>query len=175
MSGKIMAFIIVFLTAVFGATLWWFQTQAYYEPVAADAPAAQIRLTSFQGVVEPLLTEGFEGIDAGTSPLRFRACFTTPVSLPTLTESFEPYETAAPLIAPGWFTCFDAAAIGAALEDGSALAFLGEANTPYGIDRIVAITGDGRGYAWPQINPCGEAAFAGDPLPVNCPPAPERN
>lgn len=174
MNGKIMASLIVLSTAIFGAALWWFQTRAYYEPVLADAPAAEIRLTGFSGVVEPLLIEDFEGIDAESSPLRFRACFTTPISLATLTESFEPYEDAAPLVAPGWFDCFDAAEIGAALENGSALAFLGEANTPYGIDQIVAVTGDGRGYAWPQINACGEAAFAGDPLPPGCPPAPER-
>ncbi len=175
MSGKIMASIIILVTAVFGATLWWFQTRAYYEPVLADAPAAEIRLTTLSGVVEPLLTAGFEGIDAETSPLRFRACFTTPVSLPTLTESFQAYETPTPLNAPGWFDCFDAAEIGEALEDGTALAFLGEANAPYGIDRIVAIFGDGRGFAWPQINACGEASFNGDPLPAHCPPPPERS
>ena len=43
----------------------------------------------------------------------------------------------------------------------------------YGIDRIVAIYPDGRGYAWHQINACGEVVFDGQPAPENCPPKPE--
>jgi hypothetical protein len=37
------------------------------------------------------------------------------------------------------------------------------------------ITEDGHGYAWHQLNHCGEAAYSGDPVPEDCPPAPERN
>ena len=40
--------------------------------------------------------------------------------------------------------------------------------------RIVAITEDGRGYAWHQINACGKEVFDGKPAPEGCPPAPER-
>jgi hypothetical protein len=43
----------------------------------------------------------------------------------------------------------------------------------YGIDRIVAITEDGRGYVWHQINDCGEVVFDGEPAPENCPEPPE--
>ncbi|MBC6438425.1 MAG: histidine kinase [Rhodobacteraceae bacterium] len=175
MSGKVLASFILIVTVIFGSAVWWFQTRAYYAPVKATAPAAKIRLKGLSGGVTPLLIADFEGIDADSSPLRFRACFTTPVSLPVLTERFESYEAATPLRGPGWFDCFDAAGISAALEEGHALAFLGEANTPYGIDRIVAIYGDGRGFAWPQMNPCGAAAFSGAPLPQGCPPAPDRN
>ena len=42
------------------------------------------------------------------------------------------------------------------------------------IDRIVAVFPDGRGYAWHQINACGEVVFDGDPAPEGCPPVPER-
>ena len=81
---------------------------------------------------------------------------------------------AVPLNAPGWFDCFDAAEIGAALEDGTAIAFLGTANVVYGFDRIVAVTDDGRGFVWHQINHCGEEVFDGNPPPEGCPPPPER-
>jgi hypothetical protein len=79
-----------------------------------------------------------------------------------------------PLVAPGWFDCFDAAAIGADLAAGRAAAVLGEANVTYGIDRVLALYPDGRGYAWHQINACGEVVFDGDPPPPGCPPVPER-
>ena len=94
----------------------------------------------------------FEGIDADSSPLRFRACFIMPVSLGTLTESYEIAEDAVPLNGPGWFECYDAAAIGAALEAGDAVAFLGQRDISRGVDRIIAVMRDGRAYAWHQLN-----------------------
>ena len=69
-----------------------------------------------------------------------------------LTETFVPYEEATPLTAPGWFDCFDAVQIGADIEQGNALAFLGERNIKDGVDRVVAIYPDGRGFAWHQLN-----------------------
>ena len=86
-----------------------------------------------------------------------------------------PYPDATPLNTPGWFDCYDAGALTQALEDGTALAFLGEGNFIYGFDRIVMVGQDGRGYAWHQINPCGEAVYDGDPVPDTCPPPPESN
>jgi len=123
---------------------------------------------------EILRATGFQGIDADTSPLKFRACFTTTKSIPMLTETYQVYDAATPLKAPGWFKCFDNEQLADDLTSGEAIAFLGQANIHYGVDRVIAIYGDGRSYAWNQINTCGEAAFAGDPLPANCPPIPER-
>ena len=70
-----------------------------------------------------------------------------------LTETYKVYEGAVPLNAPTWFGCFDAAAIGAALEKGEAIAFLSEASIAPQIDRVVAVFPDGRAYAWHQIQP----------------------
>ena len=81
---------------------------------------------------------------------------------------------ATPRTAPGWFDCFDAEAIGDAIESGEARAYLGTKDVRYGIDRIVAILPDGRGFAWHDINACGEVVFDGDPAPEGCPPVPER-
>ena len=88
----------------------------------------------------------------------------------TLTETFEPYEGASPRTAPGWFDCFDAEAIGTAITAGDALVFTGQRNLEYGIDRVVAITADGRGYVWHEVNDCGDKAYDGSPLGEDCPP-----
>ncbi len=167
-SGQLLAIGIVVATGLFGAGVWYSQTRAWY--VQLEVP--DIVAMRFDGETEPLLVTEFEAIDAETSPLRYRACFRTDLSLAMLTETYLPYEDAAPLTAPGWFSCFDAEAIGAEIEAGTMLAFLSRSNEPYGFDRIIAISETGRGYAWPQLNECGEAAFGGDPLPPGCPPAP---
>jgi hypothetical protein len=87
---------------------------------------------------------------------------------------FALYPNARPLVAPGWFDCFDAATIGGDLQSGRAVAVLGEENVTYGIDRVIALYPDGRAFAWHQINACGEVVFDGDPPPEGCPPVPER-
>ncbi|MBE3636877.1 DUF6446 family protein [Mangrovicoccus algicola] len=172
MQGKWIAGMIVGAAAAAGAAMYYLQVYYYYDPV----PAAQleIRLTPRSGEAGPLPAAAVEAIDAASSPIRFRACFETPVPLAELRARYEAYPAAEPLTAPGWFSCFDAAAIGAALEDGTATAFLGERDIRYGIDRVVAVTQGGQGYAWHQINPCGETVFDGEPAPEGCPPPPEE-
>lgn len=173
MKEKLVISAILLSAATVGSLLWYTETRAYYEPISADA--VTISATTFDGVVDPLPIADFEGINADTSPLRFRACFSTPISLATMTETYQPYQGATPLNTPGWFDCYDAGALTRALETGSGLAFLGEANVIYGIDQIVMVTEAGQGFAWHQLNQCGEAAYSGDPVPEGCPPAPERN
>jgi hypothetical protein len=149
--GRIAVGFIVLTAALGGAFLWYTAERAFYEPVVFT-PGAEIRLvplTSDQP--EPILVEGIEGTDATSSPIKFRACFTTPLSLAMLTETYRPYPDAVPLIAPTSFPCFDAAAIGAALENGEALAFLSEPGIHPGVDRVVAVFQDGRAYAWQQL------------------------
>ncbi|PCD77082.1 DUF6446 family protein [Pseudothioclava arenosa] len=153
MNGKLVGGGIVLSALIAGAAVWYSQLYGYYEPLEVNAPAAEIRLTALaSGQPEPILAEGFEGIDADSSPLRFRGCFRTPLSLAMLSETFEIYEGATPLNGPGWFGCFDAARIGADLEAGAALAFLSEHDIKPGVDRVVAIYPDGRAFAWHQLN-----------------------
>lgn len=144
-------------------------------PPLPGAPVHGIRLTMVRvsdRLPEEILASEFRGIDADTSPIRFRACFRVENSLAYLTETYELYDDPVPLRAPGWFDCFDAGAITEALETGEALAFLGQAHVKYGVDRVIAVFPDGRAYAWNQLNDCGKAAFSGDPLPPHCPPPP---
>ena len=141
------------IAAVAGIAMYWLQEYAYYSPAAFEV-GREISLTLIEsGLPEPILAEGIEGIDADSSPLRFRACFHTPMTQAMLTETYKTYDGAVPLIAPTWFGCFDAAAIGAALEKGEAIAFLSQANIAPQIDRVVAVFPDGRAFAWHQISP----------------------
>jgi hypothetical protein len=126
----------------------------------------------FTGERQQMLFSDFTGIDASTSPLKFRGCFTTPMSFGLLTETYTIYDEATPLRAPRWFDCFDVETLTEDLSSGVALAFLGHANIIYGIDRVIAVYPEGNAYVWHQINACGEAAFAGQPLPSDCPPKP---
>jgi Family of unknown function (DUF6446) len=151
-AGKLAAGFIVLTAALAGAFIWYTAERAFYEPVAFQ-PGAEIRLVPLvSNVPEPIVVETVEGIDASSSPIKFRACFRTPLSLAMLTETYRPYDGAEPLVAPSGFDCFDAAAIGRALETGEALAFLSEPGIHPGVDRVVAVFGDGRAYAWHQLN-----------------------
>jgi Family of unknown function (DUF6446) len=150
--GKVAVGAIVIVAALAGAFLWYTAERAFYDPVAFQ-PGAEIRLVPLvSGQPEPIVVTGIEGIDAESSPIKFRACFSTPLTLSTLTETYQGYEGAEPLVAPRGFDCFDAEAIGRALETGEALAFLSEPDIHPGVDRVVAVFGDGRAYAWQQLN-----------------------
>ena len=173
MMGKILGGVILAFALFAGAALYYLQVYAFYEEV--DAPAEGIMLMplgSGEGEVIPM--EDFRAIDADSSPIRYRACFTTPYSLALLTETFQMVEDIEPRNAPNWFDCFDAAALGAELEAGTALTFLSQKNIHFGVDRIVAVTDDGRGYVWHELNDCGDKAYDGTIVGEECPPLPSR-
>jgi hypothetical protein len=172
MSGKVIAIFLVAAGLVAGVAMYWLQIHAFYEEVrlATDGGHVVMRVTRSDGNVGEIAVADFQAIDAESSPIRFRACFVTSATQNGLAL----YPNAQPLVAPGWFDCFDAAAIGADLAAGRAVAILGEQNILYGIDRVLALYPDGRAHAWHQINACGEVVFKGDPPPEGCPPLPEK-
>ena len=162
--GRVAVAALVLAGLLAGGLLWWLQTRAYYDdPVHADA----VVLTVDGREVE--LAADLVSIDAASSPLRYRACFD--LAEPLVGTPVAP-EFASPTVAPGWFDCFDADAIGADLEAGGALAILARAEVEYGIDRVAALYPDGRGRAWHQVNRCGRAVFDGEPAPAGCAPPP---
>ncbi len=169
--AKVIIVLMLLSAAVAGGWMYYLQVYAFYDEVQAEPGAVQLTSVT-SGLPEPIIVDGFEGIDADSSPLRYRACFQTVLSQAMLTEAYEIFDAAEPRVAPPWFDCFDAAQIGADLQT-DAIAFMGVENVVYGIDRIVAIYPDGRGYAWHQINDCGEVVFDGEPVPDDCPPLPE--
>ncbi|MGY3436372.1 MULTISPECIES: DUF6446 family protein [unclassified Marinovum] len=173
MSGRILAAGIVMVALLAGALIYYMQIYAFYSPVAATG-TDDVRLVNLvTEQPEAILYEDFDAIDADSSPIRYRACFTTSHSLAMLTETYVMYDGAEPRVAPGWFSCFDAEAIGAELAAGTALTFLSEKNVAFGVDRVVAISDDGRGYVWHELNECGDKAYDGTVVGEACPPRPE--
>jgi hypothetical protein len=166
MSGKIIGIVIMMSALIAGGVLYYMQIYGFYEEVRQDS-VVLVSLNTQQP--EAIPADAITAIDADSSPIRYRACFTTPLSLPFLTESYVLIDKATPRNAPGWFDCFDAAAIGAEIEAGTALTFLGQKNVAYGVDRIVAVTQDGRGYVWHELNECGEKSYDGTVIGEQCP------
>ena len=167
--GQFLAGFTVFSALLAGGAMYYLQVYAFYEEVSAQGE--DIRIVSLMsGEPEPILFENFQAIDGSSSPIRYRACFTTEMSHALLSETYVAFENAEPRNAPGWFDCFDAEAIGAELEAGTALTFLSQKNFAYGVDRVVAITEDGRGYIWHELNDCGAKAYDGSPTGEACPP-----
>ncbi len=151
MNGRIIGIGLVVIALLAGAALYYLQLYAYYREVTPEAARIEmVSLTSGQPEIIPV--DDFRGLDADNAPIRFRACFTVPMSLPMLSETFVIYERPEPLTGPSWFDCYDAKAIGRALEEGEAVAFLSRKNIHYGVDRVIAVYPDGRAYAWQQLN-----------------------
>jgi hypothetical protein len=165
--GKVVVILLALAAAAAGAGLWFTATRAFYAPV--EGP---VTLTFAEGEdLTTLPSRDVQAIASTSSPLGFRACFRHVVDVSTLGVGIpvEPRADAVPTIAPGWFECFDAAAIGGLLERGEAVAYTAYPNVRYGVDRIVALTADGEGWAWHQLNECGEKAYDGTPVGEACP------
>lgn len=162
MNGKIVSGGLVGFTLIFGAALWWSQTRAYYYEVND--------LTEITAYGDAFPVSDYRGIDADTSPLKMRACFTVDWDY---WPSEEFIDIAHPLIAPPQFDCFDAVQITNDIASGDAVAILAQDNDPYGFDRFIAQYPDGRAFMWRQINACGDATFSGETPPDHCPPKPE--
>ena len=167
MNGKLLATGILAIALATGIGVYYAQEYAYYDDASNTA---EVRLTSLTtGQPERILFSDMRAIDALSSPIRFRACFSTTMSIAMLSETYEILDHAEPRIAPQQFDCFDAEQIGNDLANGAAVAFMGQRNYTYGIDRVVAIYTDGRGFVWHQINDCGEKLYDGSPADPNCP------
>ncbi|MEM7320797.1 MAG: DUF6446 family protein, partial [Pseudomonadota bacterium] len=175
MTGKLLVLVLVLSTVLAGGALYYLQVYAYYSevPVAADGENLHLvaAATEAPEVVE---TADFRAIDADSSPIRYRACFTTKIPLVDLKARFKVMPKGNPRNAPSWFDCFDAVAVGQQIERGTATVFLSQKNIEYGVDRIAAITEDGRGFVWHELNECGKKAYDGTVVGEACPPRPEQ-
>tara|TARA_B110000483_G_scaffold157337_1_gene186739 strand:- start:539 stop:1054 length:516 start_codon:yes stop_codon:yes gene_type:complete len=164
--GKFLAVLLLGSAVIAGASMYYLQVYGLYDEVQTR----DVQLVSVVGdLPETISFDNFQAIDSQSSPIRYRACFTTDLSIPLLSETYVGLEKASPRNAPKWFDCFDAAAIGAELAAGTAVPFLGQKNVHFGVDRIVAITDDGRGYIWHDLNDCGDKAYDGTIVGEECP------
>lgn len=165
--GKFAVILILGTALLMGAGLWYAQTHGYYAEI--EGPVT-LTLATDEGLVTLPATE-VRAISSQSSPLGFRACFAHDLSLDAVQSelSATPLPGAAPTIAPPWFDCFDADAIGALLASGEARAFTAFENVAFGVDRIVALTDDGRGWGWHQLNDCGDKSYDGTVVGGECP------
>lgn len=157
MNGKLMVGGIVAVALAAGVGLWYSQTYAYYE--------RQDGLEEVVAYGDAFPVTNYRGIDANTSPLKLRACFTVDWDY---SPSDEFKAEAEPLTAPSWFECFDAETITKDIEAGNAIAILAEKNQPFGFSRFIAQYPAGNAYMWRQMNACGKAQFNGEDLPEGC-------
>ena len=173
--GKFLAIVLVTCGIIAGGAMYYLQVYAYYSTVVPNGSTDVVLKPLDGSVAQAIAYIDYKAIDSNSSPIRYRACFTAENTADELKALYFTTKDAEPLVAPGWFDCFDAKEIGAAIESQSATSFLSIENVSYGIDRIVSVLDDGRGYAWNKINRCGKIAFAGKPLPPDCPTPPESN
>lgn len=150
MKGRIAAVALVLSAAAAGGGMYYLQVYGFYRTL--DPATVALTVTRADGTVEPLAARDLRAIDADSSPIRFRACLLLDPPLPS-PETHAPYTGAVPLTAPGWFDCFDAAAIGRALEQGEAVALVSQAEIRPMVDRVLAVFPDGRAFVWHQLNP----------------------
>ncbi|UWQ21095.1 DUF6446 family protein [Jannaschia sp. W003] len=159
--GKVVVIALLLACLIGGAGLWYSQAYAYWDRV--EGP---VTLTlEEEGRRVPLAAWDVEAIVSRSSPLGFRACFTHDVPPHEAPDRPRP----APTVAPGWFDCFDAAAIAALIESGEATAHTAWTDAAYGVDRVVALARDGRGWAWHELNDCGAKAYDGSATAPACP------
>lgn len=146
MNGRIPAMILIAAALAAGAGVWYAQEYGFYDRLDPSAAALTV-MVGDQAL--PLATDGVEAIDADSSPIRWRACFRLVEPLPA---DAQPFAQPTPLNAPRWFSCFDAARIGADLESGTARAYLSRSEIRPDVDRVIAVYPDGRAFGWQQFN-----------------------
>ncbi len=153
-----------------GVLMWYLQVYAYYDELT-PAQVGEVTVLDDRAAPITVAVSNLRAIDSNSSPIRFRACMD--IEDASAFDNAVIHERAEPLVAPGWFDCYDARDVGEALEIGQARAYVWKLNEPYGIDRILAVMPGGRALAWNQINVCGEVVFDGDSAPPGCPTPPE--
>ena len=141
MTGKITVILLIVVTLIFGIVFFYFQNYAYYSKVDAKE---KIIVNKIQ-----IKVQDYIGIRSDVSKLKLRGCFKID---PSAFEFFVTSIKASPLSAPFWFECFDYKEIQSDIDNGTLKAYLAEENEYPGIDRYVAISINGIGYEWRQLN-----------------------
>jgi len=142
-SGKLLAGGIVAFAAVFGVGMWYAQVYAYYEEVT-DVSEVTVGGETFA-------VRDYAGINARTSPLKMRGCFTFEDPNAAIVAG-KRAEDAVPIKPPHWFDCFDTEQIQIDIESGAAIPIMAGLDEGDGADLFMAIYPDGRAYRWRQPN-----------------------
>ena len=81
MSGKLLGIIIMVSALFAGAALYYLQVYGFYTEVSETGQQDDVQLVLLMtGEPEPIVYDNFQAIDADSSPIRYRACFTTPAT-----------------------------------------------------------------------------------------------
>ena len=173
MSGKVFAIFLLVSCLLAGGWLYYLQVYGFYRDVPSFAGQDVQLMSRLSNEPKPIDYTEFKAIDADSSPIRYRACFKTQSKPSQLAQTFVTLTKATPRNAPDWFDCFNAAALGKELESGTATAFLSAKNIAFGVDRITAISEDGHGFVWHELNDCGTKSYDGTVTGEECPARPE--
>ena len=122
--------------------MYYLQVYGFYQRVNVEQSKGISLVNLSTQEPEKIQVANFQGIDANSSPIRFRACFEVNDPIDLLKEKYVMLNSATPRNAPMWFNCFNAGRIGEDLSRGSATAFLGSKNFEYGIDRYIVVYPD---------------------------------
>ncbi len=142
MPGRYLMIFAACVLACFAVGLWYTQMYTFYEKLPETHEITVADRT--------IPVTAFKGVDANTSPIKLRACLELD---PAALEGLPPADKPVPLVAPHWFECFDARAIGKALEAGEARAYLAASEEFDGSERMIAVYPDGRAFMWRQLSP----------------------
>ena len=159
MKGSVLMGGILGAAALMAGGMWYAIQVAPYGDVVTEG--------TIKAFGEEFEVENYRAIDSANSPIKFRACFEVPDWAYNAEDTFK--DEATPLVAPGWFDCFDARQISNDLRDGVATALMSNRNEPFGTTTFIAHYPDGQAFMWRQLNECGEAFYAGEPVPAECP------
>ena len=99
MTGEILSIILIVSGLVAGIAIYYLQVYGFYDDVV-EKPGQDVVLLPIGGETpEPIAYGNFQAIDADSSPIRYRACFTTPLKpaevaqLYQLSDAREPRNT----------------------------------------------------------------------------------
>lgn len=131
--------------AAFTGILVYFQFYAFYGELEQEP-------LTIMGAEYPVT--GWQGIDASSSPLKKRVCLTlTPDTAKAIADDQFELVNGEPLVAPDWFECFDAKQIARDLEARRAQLYMIGSSDFQGVEEMLALYPDGRGFMWRQLKP----------------------
>ena len=145
MNGRPLMIAALIGLGLFAVALWYFQTYAFYRELSQ-------RPLTIQGIEYPV--ESWKGIDASSSPLKMRVCLTVTAKTAQKIANDQFEQTGAePLVAPGWFDCFDAKQISRDIDAGTVRVFAPGTSPFADVHDYLALYPDGRGYLWRELDP----------------------
>ena len=172
LDGQVFGIVILATALMAGAALYYLQVYHFYEEVtlASEGGEVEMKITLADGSVIDLPAPGFRGDRrrqlAHPVPRLFRrgaaaGCGPRPLRGRRAAQR------------AGLVRVLRRAGHRRGARGGARARLSGRADIEYGIDRVIAVTEDGRAYAWHQINRCGEVVFDGQPAPDDCPDPPQ--